>query len=262
MTVAICPVGLEYERLRFGIRWLIRHDPPVEKIYLLVDKRSPDDPIGGPFAKVSNENKAALEHAIKTDEIVPGEIHTVEERFNPIDYHDVLSCVRRVLETERTAARVWVDITAATKEAIAAIMLVSCLYDNVQLYMIPGQERQEPFPEDVFSRILAVRKKVPGRGFQPIYLPPRERLKPGEIAILAKLAQMGGKCSSEVRLAKKCLCSRPKIVRIVRSLEARNLVQTKRVQQQKIIELTEYGKVIAKIIEACEPKSCATRNLK
>ncbi|RLF23841.1 MAG: hypothetical protein DRN15_01835 [Thermoprotei archaeon] len=246
MTVLICFVGYDFQRIIDGIRhW--HEKMPIEKIYLVYDKKR--DVYGYASRRNTKELLRALTFAFK---------RPVRVGVNPQSYVDVFSTLYRILRREVLEHRreVYIDATSTTKEAYGAIVTVSLMFPGVHVYVVPPDRRGWYIPspgtpefEEWFEKARNVRGLEPLEIFLPGYR--LEHPSPEEEHILVTLVRHGGRAPSIKKLIELCgddpldPVIKNRYSRLVNKLIKKGLVMCELGSRTKPIMLTGFGKALA-----------------
>ncbi len=249
MTVFVCFVGHDFQRILDGINYY-REREPIEAIYLLYDKKKDR------YGYASRINKRDLERVLTFAGSRP-----VSEGINPQSYEEVFSALYRILRREVTKnhRKVMIDVTSTPKESYGAAVTVSLMFPHVYLYVVPPAARgwYIPMPgtpeyEDWFSKVRSVKGLTP----QPIYLPGHRLEQPSddEEHLLIVLEEHGGRADSIRSIIEWCgedpdhPAAKNKYSRLVRKLLKKGLLQEEISTKTKPVRLTGFGRVLARAL--------------
>jgi len=247
MVVLMCLVGHDYQRIIDGVNyWRLKE--PIEAIYLIYDKKR------DPFGYASRRNVKDLEKVLSFADMKPKILG-----IDPQSYEEVFTSIYKVLKLEvlDNRRKVLIDVTSTTKEAYGAILIASLMFPNVQVYVVPPEDRGWYLPEpgtpeyDEWFNKVRMRK---GSKPQQIYLPGNRLQHPSydEMRILVALIEHGGRADSVKSIIKWCgenprnPAVKNRYSRLISKLLSRGLVKEEVSTKTKRITLTGFGKILAK----------------
>ena len=144
----VVPVGFEKDRAVHGFIHLGAH-----RIYLLIDEKgkgekgiSETEKDWGKLArKHADEVKKRLDH-MKFDKN-----NIIDVFFDPTNFESSKNAVLEILEKERDAKKVYLNISTSTKLCAVAFALTAIDYDNALLYYVIPEQYNLPPGGDPFS---------------------------------------------------------------------------------------------------------------
>ena len=219
-VVHIVPVGFEEDRAIFGLAKL-----GASKIYLLIDKK--DDAWGQEARKYAEKVKNRLRQFVF-------DMSDVEEiYFDPTSYSSCESVVANILENERNASKIYLNISSSTKLAAVAFALKAIEYENAFLYYVVPEEYN--LPAEGVALSSGVRRIE-------VFTPREEKFSVIEEEILEKLDskiyQSLGELS-EIIFPGEDKAGRAKLSYHVRKLQSQGLVEF---EPGKKIAISTVGK--------------------
>lgn len=121
--VHIIPVGFEEDRAIFGLMEL-----GAKEIYLLIDNKK------GPWGEEARRHTERVKDRLKSVLFDPAYLH--ESPFDPTSYKSCEEAIGQILEKERDAKKIFINISTSTKLCAVASALKAIEYDNVFLYYV------------------------------------------------------------------------------------------------------------------------------
>ena len=257
LAVIVCLVGTHLRRSLDAIRFWSKK-MGISRIYLVHGR---DGGEGWIFAYMSKRNAEDMKHAL---EVFEPELLEVDF----MDYGDVFKKIYPILSSARQRGEeVLIDVSSTTDIAESACLTLAMMFSNVKIYYVPSAEPAwyvEGKPgEERFERWFSRARNIRGR--EPVEMElPGYRLEPKtkrewmrwerEKRVLVALLKLGGEASSisdVIRaLGHRRITSalRNSFSKAVTSLEAKGLVETRRIRKRKVVRLTRFGKIMAEAV--------------
>ena len=253
----VCLVGTHLRRSLDGIKFWSRR-MGISKIYLLYGE---DGGKGRIFAYMSRRNAEDMKKAL---EVFEPELLEVDF----MDYGDVFKKIYPILNSARERGEeVLIDVSSTTDIAESACLTLAMMFSNARIYYVPsaepawyveGKPGEERF-EKWFSRARNVRGEEPVEMELPGYrLEPKTKREwamwEKEKRILVALLKLGGEApsiSDVIRVlghGKVTSALRNSFGKTVSRLEAKGLVEARRVRKRKVVRLTRFGKIMAEAL--------------
>lgn len=251
MAVTISYVGFHPTLILDGLRHIMR-TRGIERIYILYDRK--DDSYG----RVSRRNAKKLESMLTFFE--PKLVG-----INPLSQESTFSTIYAIIKSEvqENQCDVYVDVTDMPPIAVVSTTMVVLMFPRAYMYYVPAESRGDFIPPPgtpAFEDWVEEKDNVRGNEPEGIELPgPMARLDllRGEdreisIAILKVLYDRGGKAKSLSQLIVWCNedpkipAIKNKFSRVVNSLERRGLVMKYRGGRERMVELTNLGRMIVR----------------
>jgi hypothetical protein len=151
--VHIIPVGFEKDRVLFGLLEL-----GAKRIYLLFDNK--EDVWGKESRKYCRMAKDDLKNFFFDSE------NLYEVPFDPTSYESCENAISEILEKEREAQRIYINVSTSTKLSAIASALKAMEYDNVFLYYVVPKQYNLPPEGKPFSSGAKRMEVFSPRGFQ------------------------------------------------------------------------------------------------
>lgn len=136
--VHVIPIGFEKDRVLFGLVEL-----GAKEIYLLFDNK--EDPWGEESRKYLRLARTRLKDFLFDLD----RVHEIP--FDPTSYESCDQTLKRILEKEKKAKRIYINVSTSTKLCAIASALRACEYDNVFLYYVVPKEYNLPPQGKPFS---------------------------------------------------------------------------------------------------------------
>jgi len=230
----------------------------ISRIYLLYGR---DKGEGRVFAYMSRRNAEDMKRAL---EVFEPELLEVDF----MDYGDVFKKIYPILSSARQRGEdVLIDVSSTTDIAESACLTLAMMFSNVRVYYVPSAEpawyvEGEP-GEERFERWFSRARNVGGK--EPVEMElPGYRLEPKtrrewmmwerEKRILTALLKLGGEASSisdvirALGHSRVTSALRNSFGKAVARLEAKGLVETRRIRKTKVVRLTKFGKIMAEAV--------------
>lgn len=137
-SVHVVPVGFEEDRAVYGLIAL-----GVQKLYLLTDGKP--DIWGEQARKYADKVKERLKHVLFDMS------NLVEVSFDPTSYKSCEETITKILEDEKDADKVYLNISSSTKLCAVAFALKASEYENSLLYYVVPQVYNMPKDDRPFS---------------------------------------------------------------------------------------------------------------
>jgi hypothetical protein len=129
--VHVVPVGFEEDRAIFGLLKL-----GASKIYLLMDSK--EDPWGQEARKYAAKVKDRLEKFVF-------DMNDIKEvSFDPTSFDSCDKTIKKILDSEKDASKIYLNISSSTKLAAVAFALKAIEYENTFLYYVVPEEYNLP----------------------------------------------------------------------------------------------------------------------
>jgi hypothetical protein len=136
--VHVVPVGFEEDRAVFGLMEL-----GASKIYLLVDGKS------GSWGKEARTHAGRVEDRLR--QVVSDQTILQKLSFDPTDYRSCEEVISKILDEEKDAQKVFLNISSSTKLCAVAFALKATEYRNVFLYYVVPKSYNVPGEGRPFS---------------------------------------------------------------------------------------------------------------
>jgi len=255
MVVVIEYVGFHPTMALEGFNY-IRMKKPIEGVYILYDSKRDR------YGAASRRNAEKL---IKKLEF----FKPIKVGVNPQSQLSIFSTLYAILRLEVGERRreAYIDITDMPPEAVATTAIVSTLFKDVHLYVVPARERGDFIPPPESPKFEEWLEEKDGKkGMEPLEIAlPNVRLRffeEGEeglsIRILSTLYEKGGEASSIKDLIRWCggratdPATKNRFSRIIDSLSRKGFLYKVHKGRERRIILTEFGKIYAKALRASE----------
>ena len=125
------PVGFEEDRAIFGLLKL-----GASRIYLLLDSK--EDPWGQEARKYAEKVKNRLKQFVF-------DMNDIREvSFDPTSFDSCNKTIKEILDAEKDASKVFLNISSSTKLAAVAFALKAIEYENAFLYYVVPEEYNLP----------------------------------------------------------------------------------------------------------------------
>ena len=130
-VVHVVPVGFEEDRAIFGLLKL-----GASRIYLLLDSK--EDPWGQEARKYAEKVKNRLKQFVF-------DMNDIREvSFDPTSFDSCNKTIKEILDAEKDASKVFLNISSSTKLAAVAFALKAIEYENAFLYYVVPEEYNLP----------------------------------------------------------------------------------------------------------------------
>lgn len=151
--VHIIPIGFEVDRALFGLVKI-----GVNEIYILYDNKK------DPWGDKSRKHAEVVKDRLKSFFIDFDNVHEIP--FDPTKYESCETTISGILEKEKNAKRIYINVSTSTKLCAIASTLKAIEHDNVLLYYVVPKKYNLPPEGKPFSSGAKRMEIFSPRGFQ------------------------------------------------------------------------------------------------
>jgi len=152
-VVHIIPIGFEIDRALFGLLELA-----AKEIYLLFDSKKDT------WGEESRKFTEIVKERLKIFHFNTNNLHEVP--FDPTRYRSCEDAISNILEKEKTANKIFINVSTSTKLCAIASVLKAMEYDNTFLYYVVPEKYNLPPNGNPFSSGAKRMEVFSPRGFQ------------------------------------------------------------------------------------------------